>query len=76
MLQVARQLLAANPKQQQLYTIQLDFTRTIYASGEWFVDHPECLLRDANDSLVSMTACARLFSLGCASHTEWPCSAR
>ena len=31
----ASQLRAANPLQKQYYTIQNDFTRAIYASGEW-----------------------------------------
>ena len=51
----AKQMLAANPQQQQFYTIQNDFTRAIYDSGAWFNAHPECLLRDANGSLVNHT---------------------
>ena len=51
----ARQLQGANPAQLQLYTIQNDFTRSIYASGEWFNAHPECLLRDRDGKLVNHT---------------------
>jgi hypothetical protein len=52
----AKQMLAVNPQQQQFYTIQNDFTRAIYDSGAWFNAHPECLLRDANGSLVNHTS--------------------
>jgi len=51
----AAQLLAANPQQKQYYTIQNDITRSIYASGDWFNAHPECMLKDANGSLVNST---------------------
>ena len=51
----AAQMREANPKQLQMYTIQNDFTRTMYASGQWFNDHPECLLRDADGLLVNHT---------------------
>ena len=51
----AAQLREANPQQLQMYTIQNDFTRTMYASGQWFNDHPECLLRDADGLLVNHT---------------------
>ena len=41
-IRAAKQLLAANPSQQQLYTIQSDLTRNIYNSGEWFNANPQC----------------------------------
>ena len=51
----AKQLRSANPEQLQLYTIQNDFTRSIYASGDYFNAHPECMLRDKNGDLVNFT---------------------
>jgi len=54
-IRAAKQLLAANPSQQQLYTIQSDFTRNIYNSGEWFNANPECMLKDKNGALVNIS---------------------
>jgi hypothetical protein len=48
----AKQLRAVAPKQLQLYTVQIDFPRWIYDSGQWFNNHSECLLHDANGSVV------------------------
>lgn len=52
----AAQLRAVNPEQQQFYTITHTGTNALYASGDWFNAHPECLLRDANGSVVNHTA--------------------
>lgn len=52
----AAQLRAVNPEQQQFYTITHTGTNALYASGDWFDAHPECLLRDANGSVVNHTA--------------------
>jgi hypothetical protein len=59
----AAQLRSANPQQQQYYTIQNDFTRAIYDSGQWFNEHPECCLRDANGSLVNHTEPTQKFPI-------------
>eukprot|EP00040_Diaphanoeca_grandis_P001535 m.276018 g.276018 ORF g.276018 m.276018 type:complete len:417 (-) comp122007_c0_seq1:25-1275(-) len=44
----ATQLRAVNPDQLQLYTVQIDYARTVYAMGEWVGAHPECLARDSH----------------------------
>jgi hypothetical protein len=49
----AAQLKKLNPTQLQLYTVQNDFTRAVYASGAWFAKHPECVLRDKNNASIS-----------------------
>jgi hypothetical protein len=48
----AKQLRAANADQLQLYTVQLDFPRWIYNSGQWFNNHTECLLRNTSGQIV------------------------
>lgn len=40
----AQQLRAMAPEQLQLYTVQIDFARSVYKSGEWFNQHKECVL--------------------------------
>ena len=40
----AAQLRAVAPNQLQLYTVQIDFARSVYASGSWFNHHTECVL--------------------------------
>ena len=52
-VRAAKQLLAANPLQQQLYTITFGITRNIYNSGEWFDANPQCELKDKNGDLVN-----------------------
>ena len=49
----AKQLLAANPAQQQFYTINVIGPAAMYDSGAWFNAHPECLLRDEYGGLVN-----------------------
>eukprot|EP00947_MAST-08B_sp_MAST-8B-sp1_P003433 g3433.t1 len=48
----AKQLRAVAPEQLQLYTVQIDFARSVYASGAWFNAHPECTLHDAHGHQV------------------------
>eukprot|EP01052_Picozoa_sp_SAG31_P045679 SAG31_NODE_8439_length_1452_cov_1.906874_1_plen_330_part_01 len=48
----AKQLRAKNPHQLQFYTVQIDYARSVYASGAWFNAHPECTLMDANGDPV------------------------
>ena len=47
----AAQLRAVAPAQLQLYTVQIDYPRWIYTSGQWFGNHSECLLQ-RNGSVV------------------------
>lgn len=42
----AARLRAVAPSQLQLYTVQIDFARSCYASGAFFNAHPECTLTD------------------------------
>jgi hypothetical protein len=51
----AKQLSQAQPDIQNFYTIQNDFARSIYQSGQYFDEHPECALRDKNNDLVNIT---------------------
>lgn len=51
----ATQLRQLNPAQLQLYTVQIDYARSVYTSGQWFHSHPECLLRDSNGTLMNHT---------------------
>lgn len=51
----AAQLRALNPAQLQLYTVQIDYARSVYTSGQWFYEHPECLNRDSNGALMNHT---------------------
>ena len=51
----AAQLRKLNPKQLQLYTVQIDYARSVYISGQWFFRHPECLARDSNGKLRNHT---------------------
>lgn len=48
----AKQLRAVAPDQLQLYTVQIDFARSVYASGEWFNSHHECVLHDKHGDPV------------------------
>jgi hypothetical protein len=48
----AKQLRQANPDQLQLYTVQIDYGRSVYKSGAWFNSHPECWLNDTNGDPV------------------------
>ena len=48
----AAQLRQANPAQLQLYTVQIDYARSVYESGAWFNRHPECTLKDAHGNPV------------------------
>jgi len=51
----AAQLRKLNPKQLQLYTVQIDYARSVYDSGQWFYNHPECRARDSNGLLMNKT---------------------
>jgi hypothetical protein len=51
----AAQLRTLNPSQLQLYTVQIDYARSVYTSGQWFHAHPECLNRDSNGVLMNHT---------------------
>jgi hypothetical protein len=48
----AKQLRAVNPQQLQLYTVQIDYARSVYTSGQWFYAHPECLSVDSNGTAL------------------------
>lgn len=41
----AAQLRKSSPGQLQLYTIQIDFARSVYTSGQWFNNNSQCLLQ-------------------------------
>jgi hypothetical protein len=51
----AKQLLTANPKIQNLYTIGVQFAPGIYASGEFFQQNPQCALHDKDGKLVNIS---------------------
>ena len=44
----ASQLRAVAPNQLQMYTVQVDYARSVYASGTWFNTHPQCTLMDSS----------------------------
>ena len=50
----AAQLRKVSPGQRQLYTVQIDFPRWIYTSGQWFNNNSQCLLQ--HDGKVCGTA--------------------
>ena len=48
----AKQLRAVAPGQLQLYTVQIDYARSVYASGAWFNNNSQCTLKKADGTQV------------------------
>lgn len=64
----AKQLRKINPSQLQLYTVQIDYARSVYASGAWFNNHPECILKDADGQPVLNNASSAATARGHCDH--------
>ena len=64
----AAQLRKLNPAQLQLYTVQIDYARSVYASGAWFNANPQCTLKDAEGQPVLNNASSAATARGHCDH--------